>query len=207
MACRLFNAIQLTKPTLNFGNWTNKIWIKIQKLSFKKLHLKMCSAKWRRFCLGLYELSKTDYHTEIDYPGRKWLPSVTVIRLSCNWPGFLWQLKGNKLTLVLAMTPDLGNQSGRAHFWLGTALKRGELCLFVFGSMTNKPRSHLSPAIGMQKKICANVCWLVYPGQNGCHFADNIFRYIFVNEKICNLIRISLKFVPKGPIDNNPTLV
>ena len=23
------------------------------------------------------------------------------------------------------------------------------------------------------------------PGQNGCHFADNIFRCIFVNEKFC----------------------
>ena len=37
--------------------------------------------------------------------------------------------------------------------------------------------------------------------------AGNIFRCIFVNEKFCNLIKISLKFVPKGPIDNNPALV
>ena len=29
----------------------------------------------------------------------------------------------------------------------------------------------------------------------------------FVNEKFCTLIKISLKFVPKGPIDNNPVLV
>ena len=45
------------------------------------------------------------------------------------------------------------------------------------------------------------------PGQNGRHFADNIFRCIFVNEKFCILIIISLKFVPKGPIDNNPALI
>ena len=31
------------------------------------------------------------------------------------------------------------------------------------------------------------------PGQNGRHFADNIFRCIFVNEKICILIKISLR--------------
>ena len=43
--------------------------------------------------------------------------------------------------------------------------------------------------------------------QNGCHFTDDIFRCIFVNEKICILIKISLKFVAKGPIDNNPALV
>ena len=42
------------------------------------------------------------------------------------------------------------------------------------------------------------------PGQNGRHFADNIFGWIFVNEKFCILIKISLKFVPKGSIDNNP---
>ena len=42
------------------------------------------------------------------------------------------------------------------------------------------------------------------PGQNGGHFAYNIFRGIFVNEDFCILIKISLKFVHKGPIDNNP---
>ena len=41
------------------------------------------------------------------------------------------------------------------------------------------------------------------PGLNGRHFADDIFRRIFVNEKYCLLIKILLKFVPKSPIDNN----
>ena len=44
-------------------------------------------------------------------------------------------------------------------------------------------------------------------GQNGRRFADDIFSCIFMNEKFCILVRISLKFVPKGPIDNNPVLV
>ena len=44
-------------------------------------------------------------------------------------------------------------------------------------------------------------------GQNGCDFADDIFRCIFVNEKFWILIKISLKCVPRGPIDNNQTLV
>ena len=42
------------------------------------------------------------------------------------------------------------------------------------------------------------------PGQDGRHFKDDIFRYISVNEKFCILIKISLKFVAKSPIDNNP---
>ena len=37
--------------------------------------------------------------------------------------------------------------------------------------------------------------------------ADNVFRCIFMNEFFFILIKISLKFVPKGPIDNKPALV
>ena len=44
------------------------------------------------------------------------------------------------------------------------------------------------------------------PGQNGGRFADDVFRWIFMNEKFCILIKISLKFVPKGSIDNIPAL-
>ena len=37
--------------------------------------------------------------------------------------------------------------------------------------------------------------------------ADNIFKCIFLNENERIPIKISLKFVPKGPINNNPALV
>ena len=37
--------------------------------------------------------------------------------------------------------------------------------------------------------------------------ADNIFTRIVLNEYITISIQISLKFVPKGPVDNNPALV
>ena len=45
------------------------------------------------------------------------------------------------------------------------------------------------------------------PGQNGRLFTDGIFRCIFVNEKFCILIKIPLKFAPKGQIENIPALV
>ena len=45
------------------------------------------------------------------------------------------------------------------------------------------------------------------PRQNGHHFADDIFKCIFLNENVWIPIKISLKFVPKGPIDNIPALV
>ena len=45
------------------------------------------------------------------------------------------------------------------------------------------------------------------PRQNGCNFTDNIFKCIFLNETFLILSKISLKFVPEGPIDNTPALV
>ena len=45
------------------------------------------------------------------------------------------------------------------------------------------------------------------PKQNGHHFTDDIFKYIFLNENIWIPIKISSKFVPKGPIYNIPALV
>ena len=43
--------------------------------------------------------------------------------------------------------------------------------------------------------------------QNGRHFPDDIFKWIFWNENGWISINISLKFVPRGPINNIPTLV
>ena len=37
--------------------------------------------------------------------------------------------------------------------------------------------------------------------------ADDIFKCIFVNEEFYILIKISLKFVPKDLINNDPSLV
>ena len=46
------------------------------------------------------------------------------------------------------------------------------------------------------------VCSLTPP-----HFPDDNFKHIFLNENVLLAIKISLKFVPKGPIGNIPALV
>ena len=43
--------------------------------------------------------------------------------------------------------------------------------------------------------------------RNGQHFADDIFRRIFFNENVWISIKISLKCVPKGPVNNITALV
>ena len=45
------------------------------------------------------------------------------------------------------------------------------------------------------------------PKQNGRHFAEDIFNCIFLNENVWIPIKFSMKFVPKGPINNIPALV
>ena len=43
--------------------------------------------------------------------------------------------------------------------------------------------------------------------QNGRHFPDDIFKCVFLNENEWIQIKISLKFVPKGQINNIPSLL
>ena len=45
------------------------------------------------------------------------------------------------------------------------------------------------------------------PRQDGRPFPDDIFKSIFFNENVQILIKISLTFVPKAPINNIPALV
>ena len=43
--------------------------------------------------------------------------------------------------------------------------------------------------------------------QNGRRFADDTFKRIFLNKNFWIPIKISLKFVHKGPINNIPAMV
>ena len=45
------------------------------------------------------------------------------------------------------------------------------------------------------------------PRQNGRHFADDIFKCIFLNDNVKISVKFSLNLVPKGPINNIPSLV
>ena len=43
--------------------------------------------------------------------------------------------------------------------------------------------------------------------QNSRHFADDTLKHIFFNENVKILLKVSLKLVPRGPINNIPSLV
>ena len=58
--------------------------------------------------------------------------------------------------------------------------------------------------MALQKQLHFNT---LRPEQNECHFPDEICKCIFLNENVWISMMISVKFVPKGPINNIPTLV
>ena len=77
-----------------------------------------------------------------------------------------------------------------AHFYHGNSYSQGNF----FESVTIFPR----------REFPINT---LRPRQNGRHFPDDIFRCIFFNENVSISIMISLKFVPKGPVNNIPALI
>ena len=66
---------------------------------------------------------------------------------------------------------------------------------------------HVNLLVNTGVTIMASILKSSSPGQNGRHFPDDILKCSFINEKFCISIRISLKFVHKGPIDSIPALV
>ena len=81
--------------------------------------------------------------------------------------------------------------------------------LFVKGYGYMKPQiTCVKPEVLYQYCIIYdNYINTLRPRQNGRHFADDIFKCIFLNENVWIPIKISLKFVPKGPINDIPALV
>ena len=98
------------------------------------------------------------------------------------------------------------------HYWFRSmppcGLTRPQWVKPVDGWITPGSTTYAGTMMTMYSPLIYRTMYqLISPGQNGRHFADDIFRCIFVNGIFCILIKISLKFVHKGPIDNNPALV
>ena len=78
---------------------------------------------------------------------------------------------------------------------------------FGLSNMTSNHMDQWWPSSGPSSRLAATLFNTLRPRQNGCRFADDTFKRIFLNENVRISIKISLKFVPKGPINNIPALV
>ena len=99
-------------------------------------------------------------------------------------------------------------QCNTVSHWLCANLESA-LSLYTQTWMTSKtvrPQSVTGFAL-MQKLTIFTPINTLRPRQNGRHFADDIFKCIFLNKNVWIPIKISMKFVPKGPINSIPALV
>ena len=85
--------------------------------------------------------------------------------------------------------------------WCWLCRTKGPLCF-----MKNDIISCAISVLRNDKK-CKYIINTLRPRWNEQHFADDIFKHIFWNENVWISIKISPKFVPKGPINNIPSLV
>ena len=102
------------------------------------------------------------------------------------------------------LEPAVGKTVEGLVIWDDIPLMRRH-CNDIPGDDLDKSGSRASTGIDL-----THVYWIVNtlrPRQNGHHFADDIFKRIFSNENVEISIKISLKFVPKGRINNIPALV
>ena len=76
--------------------------------------------------------------------------------------------------------------------------------LMYLSTCTHTMLKHLSVNKELFKKYSFNT---LRPKQNGHHFADDICKWLFLNENVWIPIKISLTFVPLGLINNIPVLV
>ena len=93
MACRLVGAKPLPEPMLvcilligPLGTNFSGMLIEIHTFSFKKIHLKMSSGKWRPFCLGLNVSNQHNSRKGWHY-GRETHICVSIYVSVVNWEG------------------------------------------------------------------------------------------------------------------------
>ena len=87
---------------------------------------------------------------------------------------------------------------------------------FIFGTLANVTKLITTsfPKLPLCLCLCPSLSKTLHralyitlrPKQDGRRFPDDIFKYIFLNENVWISIKISLKSVPNGPINNIPAL-
>ena len=100
-----------------------------------------------------------------------------------------------------------GNHTKTEELIIYNIKRHDTLVLTSVGDMPTTSMSMLSESYTISRRSREGTINTLRPGWNEPQFADDIFKRIFFNENVWISIKISLKFVPKGPINNIPALV
>ena len=153
--------------------------------------------------------------TRSKYPVTKCLSTKTLIDQWSSLPLFQVQWLGSCLFPSCNL-----NLPGYGHvFSLFLLYFTLFICVFTLGRVKHvqygfQHRTMISKA---SYSVVRNLIFLTLPSmrynfnslrlrQNGRRFADDTYKRIFLNENVRIAIKISLKFVPKGPINKIPAL-
>ena len=92
-----------------------------------------------------------------------------------------------------------------SYWWI--PLTKGQQCKALMCSLLLASRAVITTNSSATSVDKISIIDTLRPKQNVRHFADNIFKCSFLNGNVWILIEISLKFVPKDPINNISALV
>ena len=115
------------------------------------------------------------------------------------------QVKYNEVTGNI-FTPDIGSPQGdcASPIWFIFYLHKAILAVKVNSEIS---RNILLDIKHDRTYVIKDSFNTLRPRRNEQPFADDIFKCIFFNENVRIHIKVSLKFVPKGQINNIPALV
>ena len=85
--------------------------------------------------------------------------------------------------------------------------RKCKICLYLHLTAFPINQPTIPPAFTLERLQSSPYINTLSPRRNGQHFADHIFKRIFFIGNVWISIKISLKFVPKGPIYNIAALV
>ena len=148
----------------------------------------------------------------ISYVDIVWGVSVTMSTGGNNYKKLKLDVPRHALKWLLQFLHSLEKRY-RTNLWLDFIWCSDQVCCYCEHSelKTTCINVHLKGnfAILMKfsKMTAAEVVNTLRLRQNGRHFTDDIFKCILLNEDEWISTKISLKFVPKGPINNIPALV
>ena len=192
------------------------------------MHLKISSAKWQPCCLGL-DVSTLNLGK---WGARRvhWWHVIDLIKDICFilyfWAMLLWNFyililpvsRFFMYSSIMILFTQLQTQDIYiymvCHILLTTSDFRNiSLKLVIIYEISVKMQFNGTTLANDNTLIFNYLCLMNHemintlkPRKNGHHFADDVFKCIFLNENVWILLQISLKFVPNGPINNISSL-
>ena len=136
-----------------------------------------------------------------------------LVKMLVRFLGFFLQVDV-KIMIYVSVTQYIFEQDrfmfclGRTTFQITSKSTKSFFGLYDHGRQPMLWYHHFDQGcMNVEYLLAAQCVNTLRPRQKGRHFADDIFTCVFLNENVWIPIKISSKFVPKGPINNIPALV